>query len=97
MATMRVVQVPRPTGPLDLVERDMPEPGTGAVRIKVSACGICHSDSFTKEGTFPGIQYSRVPGHEFARSHRMQPPLHYKLSIGDLGMWVVLDLQGQLS
>ena len=66
MATMRVVQVPRPNGPLELVERAIPEPGAGAVRIKVSACGICHSDSFTIEGTFPGVQYPRVPGHEVA-------------------------------
>ena len=66
MAKMRVVQVPRPNGPLELVERETPEPGTGAVRIKVSACGSCHSDSFTKEGTFPGVQYPRVPGHEVA-------------------------------
>jgi len=63
---MRVVQVPRPNGPLELVERAIPEPGAGAVRIKVSACGICHSDSFTIEGTFPGVQYPRVPGHEVA-------------------------------
>jgi D-arabinose 1-dehydrogenase-like Zn-dependent alcohol dehydrogenase len=63
---MRVVQVPHPKGPFELVEREIPEPGTGNVTIKVSACGICHSDSFTKEGTFPGIQYPRVPGHEVA-------------------------------
>jgi len=66
MSKMRVVQVPHPKGPFELVEREIPEPGTGNVRIKVSACGICHSDSFTKEGTFPGIQYPRVPGHEVA-------------------------------
>jgi D-arabinose 1-dehydrogenase-like Zn-dependent alcohol dehydrogenase len=66
MSTMRVVQVPRPNGPFELVERDIPEPGITSVRIKISACGICHSDSFTKEGTFPGIQYPRVPGHEIA-------------------------------
>jgi D-arabinose 1-dehydrogenase-like Zn-dependent alcohol dehydrogenase len=48
------------------VKRDIPEPGDASVRIKISACGICHSDSFTKEGTFPGIQYPRVPGHEIA-------------------------------
>jgi D-arabinose 1-dehydrogenase-like Zn-dependent alcohol dehydrogenase len=63
---MRVVQVPHPNGPLELVRRDIPEPGAGSVRIKVQACGICHSDSLTKEGTFPGIQYPRVPGHEVA-------------------------------
>jgi D-arabinose 1-dehydrogenase-like Zn-dependent alcohol dehydrogenase len=55
-----------PNGPLELVERDLPEPGRGEVRVKVQACGICHSDSFVKEGTFPGITYPRVPGHEIA-------------------------------
>jgi D-arabinose 1-dehydrogenase-like Zn-dependent alcohol dehydrogenase len=64
MPKMRAVQVPRAGGPLEIVERDIPEPGPGLVRIKVQACGICHSDSYTKEGLFPGIQYPRVPGHE---------------------------------
>lgn len=63
---MRSVQVRRANGPLELVERDIPEPGNKQVRIKVQACGICHSDSFTKEGSFPGIEYPRVPGHEIA-------------------------------
>jgi D-arabinose 1-dehydrogenase-like Zn-dependent alcohol dehydrogenase len=66
MATMRVVQVSRPNGPLEIVERPIPEPGAGTVRIKVLACGICHSDSMTKEGTYPDVQYPRVPGHEVA-------------------------------
>src|SRR5438445_3876060 len=66
MATMRVAQVSRPNGPFEIVERQIPEPGAGSVRIKVLACGICHSDSVTKEGLFPGIQYPRVPGHEVA-------------------------------
>ena len=66
MATMRVVQVPRPNGAFEIVERQIPEPGPGAVRIKVLACGICHSDSLVKEGGFPGIEYPRVPGHEVA-------------------------------
>jgi D-arabinose 1-dehydrogenase-like Zn-dependent alcohol dehydrogenase len=66
MATMRVVQVSRPKGPFEIVERQIPEPAAGAVRIKVQACGICHSDSFTKEGHWPGIEYPRVPGHEVA-------------------------------
>jgi D-arabinose 1-dehydrogenase-like Zn-dependent alcohol dehydrogenase len=66
MSRMRVVQVPHPNGPFELVEREIPEPGIGSVRIKVEACGICHSDSFTKEGLWPGIQYPRVPGHEVA-------------------------------
>ncbi|MGN6709106.1 MAG: alcohol dehydrogenase catalytic domain-containing protein, partial [Candidatus Nitrosocosmicus sp.] len=63
---MRSVQVSKPGGPFELVDRDIPEPGPMQVRIKVQACGICHSDSFTKEGLFPGIQYPRVPGHEIA-------------------------------
>jgi D-arabinose 1-dehydrogenase-like Zn-dependent alcohol dehydrogenase len=66
MAVMRVAQVPRAKGPFEVVERPIPEPGAGAVRIKVQACGICHSDSVTKDGAFPGIQYPRVPGHEVA-------------------------------
>src|SRR5438552_1267929 len=66
MAVMRVAQVSRPNGPLEIVERQIPEPGAGSVRIKVHACGVCHSDSVTKEGLFPGIQYPRVPGHEVA-------------------------------
>jgi len=52
---MRAVQVLKPGSPLELVERPVPEPGPGKVRIKVEACGICHSDSFTVEGRFPGI------------------------------------------
>jgi len=66
MKTMRAVQVTKPGGPLELVEREIPEPGPGSVRIKVQACGICHSDSLTKEGIWPGILYPRVPGHEVA-------------------------------
>src|ERR1700736_4668264 len=64
MAKMRAVQVPRAGGPLELVERDIPEPQPGWVRVKVDACGVCHSDSLIKEGLWPGIQYPRVPGHE---------------------------------
>ncbi len=64
MPKMRAVQVPRPNGPFEMVDREIPEPGFGLVRIQVQACGICHSDSVTKEGSFPGIQYPRVPGHE---------------------------------
>src|SRR5216110_577771 len=61
---MRAVQVPRAGGEFELVERDIPEPQPGWVRIKIEACGICHSDSLIKEGLWPGIQYPRVPGHE---------------------------------
>ncbi|HEY6949443.1 MAG TPA: alcohol dehydrogenase [Nitrososphaeraceae archaeon] len=63
---MRSVQVTKPNGPFEIVDRDIPEPDKKQVLIKVQACGICHSDSFTKEGSFPGIQYPRVPGHEIA-------------------------------
>jgi len=64
MTAMRVAQVAHAKGPLEIVERPIPEPATGSVRIKVQACGVCHSDSVTKEGLFPGMQYPRVPGHE---------------------------------
>jgi D-arabinose 1-dehydrogenase-like Zn-dependent alcohol dehydrogenase len=66
MATMRVVQIARPQGPFEIVERPIPQPGPGSVRIRVQACGICHSDSILKDGVFPGIAYPRVPGHEVA-------------------------------
>jgi D-arabinose 1-dehydrogenase-like Zn-dependent alcohol dehydrogenase len=61
---MRAVQIPKAKGLLELVERDVPEPGRGWVRVKVEACGVCHSDSLVKEGLWPGIQYPRIPGHE---------------------------------
>ncbi len=64
MAKMRAVQVPRAGGDFEIVERDIPEAESGMVRVKVQACGICHSDEVTKQGLFPGIQYPRVPGHE---------------------------------
>jgi D-arabinose 1-dehydrogenase-like Zn-dependent alcohol dehydrogenase len=64
--TNRSVQVSKPNGPFEIVERDIPEPGAAQVRIKIQACGICHSDSLMKEGLFPGIQYPRIPGHEVA-------------------------------
>ncbi|MGN6709366.1 MAG: alcohol dehydrogenase [Candidatus Nitrosocosmicus sp.] len=62
----RFVQVSNPGGPLEIVERVVPDPNSSQVRIKVQACGICHGDSITKDGLFPGIQYPRVPGHEVA-------------------------------
>ncbi len=64
MPKMRAVQVPGPGGSFEMVERGIPDPGAGTVRVKVQACGICHSDSLTKEGYMPGIVYPRVPGHE---------------------------------
>ena len=64
MPKMRAVQVVNAGGPFEIVEREIPEPESGMVRIKVQACGVCHSDQVTKQGLFPGIQYPRVPGHE---------------------------------
>src|ERR1700681_1186721 len=64
VGTMKVAQVSIPGANFQIVERAIPEPRAGQVRIKVQACGVCHSDAFTKEGLWPGIQYPRVPGHE---------------------------------
>src|SRR5260370_18100441 len=66
MAKMKAVQVPMAGADFEIVEREIPQPGAGHVRIQVQACGICHSDVITKEGLFPGITYPRVPGHEVA-------------------------------
>ena len=66
IGTMKAAQVSKPGADLTVVEREVPEPGAGHVRIKVQACGVCHSDVLTKEGSWPGIQYPRVPGHEVA-------------------------------
>jgi D-arabinose 1-dehydrogenase-like Zn-dependent alcohol dehydrogenase len=63
---MRAIQVPEKDGNMQLVERDIPDPGPGEVRVRVEACGICHSDSILVHGLFPGISYPRVPGHEVA-------------------------------
>jgi len=65
-ATMKVAQVPKAGADFEIVEREIPKPDFGQVRIKVQACGVCHSDMFTKEGAWPGIQYPRIPGHEVA-------------------------------
>jgi len=64
IGTMKAAQISKPGTEFEIVERGIPEPGAGQVRIKVQACGVCHSDVFTKEGLWPGIQYPRVPGHE---------------------------------
>lgn len=63
---MKAAQIPSPGGEFQIVEREIPSPGARQVRIKVQACGVCHSDVFTKEGQWPGIEYPRVPGHEVA-------------------------------
>ena len=66
MPTMRIAVVTRLKAPFEIVERQISEPPAGSVRVKVEACGVCHSDSITKEGLFPGIEYPRAPGHEIA-------------------------------
>jgi len=66
MTQMKAAQVPNPGADFQIVEREIPKPDAGHVRIKVQACGVCHSDVLTKEGLWPGIQYPRVPGHEVA-------------------------------
>src|SRR5207253_2179161 len=64
MAKMKAVQVPKPGADFEVVEREIPAPAAGQVRIRVQACGVCHSDVATKDGLFPGMSYPRVPGHE---------------------------------
>ena len=66
VGTMKVAQVSNPGADFQIVEREIPEPNAGQVRIRVQACGVCHSDALTKEGLWPGIQYPRIPGHEVA-------------------------------
>jgi D-arabinose 1-dehydrogenase-like Zn-dependent alcohol dehydrogenase len=66
VAPMKVAQISKAGGDFEIVEREIPKVTAGHVRIKVQACGVCHSDLFTKEGAWPGIQYPRVPGHEVA-------------------------------
>jgi D-arabinose 1-dehydrogenase-like Zn-dependent alcohol dehydrogenase len=66
MEKMKVAQVPKAGADFEIVEREIPQPGPREVRIRVQACGVCHSDVFTKEGHWPGLTYPRVPGHEVA-------------------------------
>jgi alcohol dehydrogenase len=63
---MRAAQISKPNGSFEIVEREIPQPIPGTVRLKVQACGVCHSDTMTKQGLFPGIEYPRIPGHEIA-------------------------------
>jgi len=67
MAKMKAAQLPKAGADFQIVERDIPEPRPGHVRIRVQACGVCHSDALAKEGSWPGLAYPRVPGHEVAR------------------------------
>ncbi len=66
MPTMKAVQVTKPNAPFEVVEREIPTPGPRWVRIKVEACGVCHSDMMVRSGAYPGLALPRVPGHEIA-------------------------------
>src|SRR6267378_6666941 len=66
MKRMKAAQISTPRGNWEIVERDIPEPAAGQVRIKVEACGVCHSDMLVKDGLWPGLKYPRIPGHEIA-------------------------------
>jgi D-arabinose 1-dehydrogenase-like Zn-dependent alcohol dehydrogenase len=66
MAKMKAAQIPKAGADFEIVERDIPQPSAGQVRIRVQACGVCHSDVLVKEGGWPGLEYPRVPGHEVA-------------------------------
>ena len=70
VTTMKVAAISKPGAAFEIVEREIPKPGAGQVRIKVQACGVCHSDVLTKDGLMPGIQYPRVPGHEVVGHYR---------------------------
>jgi len=91
MAKMKAVQVPRAGADFELVEREIPEPGSGHVRIHVQACGICHSDVITKEGLFPGMSYPRVPG----RSVMLTIALYHSLSGLASGQQIRVDCPRQ--
>jgi len=69
VARMKAAQIAKPGAEFEIVDRQVLEPDAGQVRIKVKACGICHSDVLVKEGLLPGIQYPRVPGHEVAAAN----------------------------
>ena len=66
MPKMKAVQVSKAGAPFEVVERDIPEPGDRQVRVKVEACGICHSDALVRNAVFPGMPLPRIPGHEIA-------------------------------
>jgi D-arabinose 1-dehydrogenase-like Zn-dependent alcohol dehydrogenase len=76
MSKMRAVDATSPKGPLKMVEREIPQPSPRKVRIKVQACGLCHSDSFTKEGTWLGITFPRVPGHDVLARPQSSTSMH---------------------
>src|SRR5262249_55624277 len=66
MPMMKAAQISKPNGPFEIVEREIPTPGPRMVRIKVEACGVCHSDIFVRNNLWPGLKLPRIPGHEIA-------------------------------
>jgi propanol-preferring alcohol dehydrogenase len=66
MPKMKAVQVSKPNGSFEVVSRDVRDPSPSEIRIRVEACGVCHSDALTKAGAYPGLTLPRVPGHEIA-------------------------------
>src|SRR5215469_18038907 len=75
VAAMKVAQISKPGADFEIIEREIPKPSVGQVRIKVQACGVCHSDVFTKEGSWPGIQYPRVPDMKWWASSMQWVPV----------------------
>ena len=106
MAKMKAAQLPKAGADFQIVERDIPEPGPGHVRIRLQACGVCHSDALAKEGGWPGLVYPRVPGHEVQSawprvpgdgSGRPAPSARHALgAAGDRGPWVSLPLRATI-
>jgi len=86
MTRTRAAEVTNAKGPFRIVEREIAEPGPGQVRIRVQASGICHSDSLTKEGLWPGIQYPRVPGHEVVVLATATSAKAMEAALGGLGI-----------
>ncbi len=84
---MKAAQISKPGGDWELVERDMPEPGQGQVRVKVEACGICHSDSLVKEGLWPGLQTGRCSGRQRYGMEEMAACRHW------LARWTLLRVR----
>ena len=91
MGKMRAVQVAQGGGALELVEREMPEPTQGEVRVRVEACGVCHSDSLTVEGQWPGLSFPRIPGHELPVLSTQSVPVWSAGRSGSGSVWAGLE------
>ena len=91
MGKMRAEQVAQGGGALELVEREMPEPTQGKVRVRVEACGVCHSDSLSVEGQWPGLSFPRIPGHEIAGISTQSVPASSAGPPGSGSVWAGLE------